>query len=75
NQATRCVLRNLRKKAVAFGCVNFSTSPNNENYEVVIDEIIDEHMELCVGDGRLEDIDLGETIEWPKKYVTRAPGC
>ncbi|KAI3916042.1 hypothetical protein MKW98_004483 [Papaver atlanticum] len=75
NQATRCVLRNLRKKAVALGRVNFSTSPNDENYEVVIDEIIDEHMDLYVGEGTLGDIDLGETTEWPKQYVTRALGC
>ncbi|KAI3891246.1 hypothetical protein MKW98_007551 [Papaver atlanticum] len=59
NQATRCVLRNLRKKAVALGRVDFSTSPNDENYEyeVVIDElsmdiwnyVLDmEHLEILI---------------------------
>ncbi|KAI3872596.1 hypothetical protein MKW92_040922, partial [Papaver armeniacum] len=52
--SSRCVMRNLRKRTFASGRVNFSTSPNDENYEVVVDEIIDEHMELCVGDGNLE---------------------
>ncbi|KAI3966448.1 hypothetical protein MKW92_028180, partial [Papaver armeniacum] len=62
NQATRCVLRNLRKKTFAFGRVNFSTSPNDENYEVVVDEIIDEHMKLCVGDGNLEILILATRL-------------
>ncbi|KAI3979112.1 hypothetical protein MKX01_016287 [Papaver californicum] len=31
-QVTGCILRNLRKKAVALGRVNFSTPPNDENY-------------------------------------------
>ncbi|KAI3875543.1 hypothetical protein MKX03_027056 [Papaver bracteatum] len=75
NQATGCILRNLRKKVVVLGRVNFSTSPNDENYEVIIDVIVDEHMELCVGDGKLGYIVLGETIEWPKQYVTRSVGC
>ncbi|KAI3875289.1 hypothetical protein MKX03_001287, partial [Papaver bracteatum] len=57
-------------KVVALDAVNFSTSPNDENYEVIVDVIVDEHMELCVG-----DIVLGETIEWPKQYVTRSFGC
>ncbi|KAI3938598.1 hypothetical protein MKW98_016103 [Papaver atlanticum] len=69
NQAAGCVMRNLRKKTVALGRVNFCTSPDDENY--VIDKIIDEHMDLCVGDGKLGDIDLGEMIEWPKQYITR----
>ncbi|KAI3872496.1 hypothetical protein MKX03_014596 [Papaver bracteatum] len=75
NQATGCILRNLRKKVVALGRVNFSTSPNDENYEVIVDVIVDKHMELCVGDGKLGDIVLGEMIEWPKQYVTRSVGC
>ncbi|KAI3882799.1 hypothetical protein MKX03_020799 [Papaver bracteatum] len=44
NQANGCILGNLRKKVVAL---------DDENYEVVILEIINEHMELCVGDGKL----------------------
>ncbi|KAI3896452.1 hypothetical protein MKX03_008614, partial [Papaver bracteatum] len=56
------VLRNLKKMAVALGRVNFSTTPNDENYKVLIDEINDRNMELCVGDGTLRDIDPGETI-------------
>ncbi|KAI3936236.1 hypothetical protein MKW98_026416 [Papaver atlanticum] len=43
NLLTGCLLRNLKNKAV--GRVNFSTPPNDENYEVLIDEIIDIHME------------------------------
>ncbi|KAI3924874.1 hypothetical protein MKW98_031125 [Papaver atlanticum] len=72
NLVTGCVLRNLKKTAVALRRVDFSIAPNDENYEVLIDEIIDRNMELCVGDGTLGDIDPGKTIEWPKQYVNRA---
>ncbi|RZC60835.1 hypothetical protein C5167_022610 [Papaver somniferum] len=68
-------LEDVKKMAVALGRVNFSTPPNYENYEVLLDEIIDSNMELCVGDGIFGDIDPSETIEWPNKYVTPALGC
>ncbi|RZC76742.1 hypothetical protein C5167_000845 [Papaver somniferum] len=69
------LLEDVKKKAVALGHVNFSTPPNDENYEVLIDDKTDRNMELCVGDGKLGYIDPSETIEWPKQYVTRALGC
>ncbi|RZC69008.1 hypothetical protein C5167_032072 [Papaver somniferum] len=43
NLVIGCLLRNLKNKAV--GRFNCSTPPNDENYEVLIDEVIDIPME------------------------------
>ncbi|RZC91951.1 hypothetical protein C5167_021665 [Papaver somniferum] len=50
------LLEDVKKKEVALGHVNFSTPPNDENYEVLIDEKIDRIMELYVLE--MENLDI-----------------
>ncbi|RZC78128.1 hypothetical protein C5167_002486 [Papaver somniferum] len=50
------LMEDVKKKAVALGHVNFSTPPNDENYEVLIDENTDSNMELYVLE--MENLDI-----------------
>ncbi|RZC88887.1 hypothetical protein C5167_031261 [Papaver somniferum] len=66
-----CVSRNLERNAVELGDVRLSTPPNDENFESLTDEIMENNMELRIGDGPLGDIFPVDTIALPVQYLTR----
>ncbi|KAJ6837450.1 sucrose synthase 4 [Iris pallida] len=49
-----CLLKNIRKKAIAIGRVNTDAPSNDEAYNLIVDEIFNGR------DGKFDDITVGE---------------
>ncbi|MCL7033222.1 hypothetical protein MKW94_005666 [Papaver nudicaule] len=65
-----CFLRNFRRKAVACAYVDRAKAPNDDDYDCMINEIMDSNAMLCDRDGVLGDVSKGAMIKWPKSFVT-----
>ncbi|MCL7024555.1 hypothetical protein MKW94_027704 [Papaver nudicaule] len=65
-----CFLRYFRRKAVACAYVDRAKAPNDDDYDCMINEIMDSNAMLCDRDGVLGDVSKGAMIRWPKAYVT-----
>lgn len=63
------LLKDFKRKHVAFGRLNIDSPPNEDVCNMIIDEIFDKDAYLFDGDGKLRDIMLGDLINWPKVFV------
>ncbi|RZC51540.1 hypothetical protein C5167_019970 [Papaver somniferum] len=65
-----CFLRNFMKRPVASSYVDSAELLIDDNYDCMIDEIIDPRVALCDrADAVLGDVSRGDTIKWPQAYV------
>ncbi|MCL7038163.1 hypothetical protein MKW94_001218 [Papaver nudicaule] len=64
------ISRNFRRKAVACAYVDRAKAPNDDDYDCMINEIMDSNAMLCDRDGVLGHVSKGAMIKWPKAYVT-----
>ncbi|MCL7028720.1 hypothetical protein MKW94_011750 [Papaver nudicaule] len=63
-------LRNFKRKAVACEYVDRAKPPNDDDYDCMINEIMDSRAILCDKDGVLGDVLEGAMIKWQKAYGT-----
>lgn len=64
------VVRNMRKRPVAFGHYDLNlVDPDSEDYSVIINEILVPSARLCDDERTFEDVYIGETVQWPKRFV------
>ncbi|RZC88207.1 hypothetical protein C5167_016000 [Papaver somniferum] len=65
-----CFLRNFMKRPVASSYVDSAKLLIDDNYDCMIDEIIDPRAALCDRyDAVLGDVSRDDTIKWPQAYV------
>ncbi|MCL7050754.1 hypothetical protein MKW94_007431 [Papaver nudicaule] len=68
--ADSCFIRNFKRRTIGFGSFSTPTDPQMEHvYSVIVKEIYDRNAELFDTDGKLGDIRIGGTINWPKACV------
>ncbi|KAF5189210.1 hypothetical protein FRX31_021204 [Thalictrum thalictroides] len=67
--STRCLLKNFKKRNVALGNICRDTTPIEDSYSIIVDEVFDYTTELYIGEGTFGDISIGDMIIWPKPFV------
>lgn len=60
----------INKNIIAYGRLQGTESPEEGFYRIVLDEIIDGNVDLFDGERKLEDVMIGDVIDWPIIRIT-----